>query len=113
MPWSKGLLFYDMAQHFADSVKLASGGHDAEQPVESEYQAHHDEAPPAKAQQQQADHRRGELRLVGKQAGGRSGETITLAHEGPGRQHHQQQRGDQRPIEIAAAADPFAGGGSP
>jgi len=25
MPWSKGLLFYDMAQHFADSVKLASG----------------------------------------------------------------------------------------
>ena len=26
MPWSKGLLFYDMAQHFADSVKLASGG---------------------------------------------------------------------------------------
>ena len=32
MPWSKGLLFYDVAQHFADSVKLASGGptyHDA------------------------------------------------------------------------------------
>jgi TRAP-type mannitol/chloroaromatic compound transport system substrate-binding protein len=26
MPWSKGLLFYDMAQHFADSVHLASGG---------------------------------------------------------------------------------------
>ena len=26
MPWSKGLLFFDMAQHFADSVKLASGG---------------------------------------------------------------------------------------
>jgi len=26
MPWSKGLLFYDFAQHFADSVKLASGG---------------------------------------------------------------------------------------
>ncbi len=26
MPWSKGLLFYDMAQHFADTVKLASGG---------------------------------------------------------------------------------------
>lgn len=26
MPWSKGLLFYDMAQHFADSVALASGG---------------------------------------------------------------------------------------
>jgi len=26
MPWSKGLLFYDMAQHFADSVDLASGG---------------------------------------------------------------------------------------
>ncbi len=26
MPWSKGLLFYDMAQHFSDSVKLASGG---------------------------------------------------------------------------------------
>lgn len=26
MPWSKGLLFYDMALHFADSVKLASGG---------------------------------------------------------------------------------------
>jgi TRAP-type mannitol/chloroaromatic compound transport system substrate-binding protein len=26
MPWSKGLLFYDVAQHFADSVKLASGG---------------------------------------------------------------------------------------
>ena len=26
MPWSKGLLFYDMAQHFADSVMLASGG---------------------------------------------------------------------------------------
>lgn len=26
MPWSKGLLFYDFAQHFADSVQLASGG---------------------------------------------------------------------------------------
>lgn len=26
MPWSKGLLFYDMAQHFADTVALASGG---------------------------------------------------------------------------------------
>ncbi|MEJ2200457.1 MAG: TRAP transporter substrate-binding protein DctP [Desulfuromonadaceae bacterium] len=26
MPWSKGLLFFDVAQHFADSVKLASGG---------------------------------------------------------------------------------------
>lgn len=26
MPWSKGLLFYDYAQHFADSVRLASGG---------------------------------------------------------------------------------------
>ena len=26
MPWSKGLLFYDFAQHFADTVKLASGG---------------------------------------------------------------------------------------
>ncbi len=26
MPWSKGQLFYDIAQHFADSVKLASGG---------------------------------------------------------------------------------------
>jgi TRAP-type mannitol/chloroaromatic compound transport system substrate-binding protein len=26
MPWSKGLLFFDMAQHFADTVKLASGG---------------------------------------------------------------------------------------
>jgi len=26
MPWSKGLLFYDVAQHFADTVKLASGG---------------------------------------------------------------------------------------
>jgi TRAP-type mannitol/chloroaromatic compound transport system substrate-binding protein len=26
MPWSKGLLFYDLAQHFADSVELASGG---------------------------------------------------------------------------------------
>jgi len=26
MPWSKGLLFYDFAQHFADSVALASGG---------------------------------------------------------------------------------------
>lgn len=26
MPWSKGLLFYDIAQHFSDSVKLASGG---------------------------------------------------------------------------------------
>ena len=24
MPWSKGLLFYDMATHFADSVRLAS-----------------------------------------------------------------------------------------
>ena len=26
MPWSKGLLFYDVATHFADSVRLASGG---------------------------------------------------------------------------------------
>jgi len=26
MPWSKGLLFFDFAQHFADSVALASGG---------------------------------------------------------------------------------------
>lgn len=26
MPWSKGLLFYDMATHFADSVRLASAG---------------------------------------------------------------------------------------
>ncbi len=26
MPWSKGMLFYDIAQHFADSVALASGG---------------------------------------------------------------------------------------
>jgi len=26
MPWSKGLLFYDVAAHFADSVRLASGG---------------------------------------------------------------------------------------
>ncbi len=26
MPWSQGLLFYDIAQHFADTVKLASGG---------------------------------------------------------------------------------------
>lgn len=26
MPWSKGLLFYDIATHFADSVRLASGG---------------------------------------------------------------------------------------
>lgn len=26
MPWSQGLLFYDMAKHFAESVKLASGG---------------------------------------------------------------------------------------
>ncbi|WP_136808748.1 TRAP transporter substrate-binding protein [Desulfosediminicola flagellatus] len=26
MPWSKGLLFYDMAVHFADSVRLASAG---------------------------------------------------------------------------------------
>lgn len=26
MPWSKGLLFYDIAQHFADSVRLASAG---------------------------------------------------------------------------------------
>lgn len=26
MPWSKGILFYDMAVHFADSVRLASGG---------------------------------------------------------------------------------------
>lgn len=25
-PWSKGLLFYDIAVHFADSVRLASGG---------------------------------------------------------------------------------------
>lgn len=26
MPWSKGLLFYDIARHFADTVQLASGG---------------------------------------------------------------------------------------
>jgi len=26
MPWSKGLLFYDIASHFADSVRLASAG---------------------------------------------------------------------------------------
>ncbi|QQS55704.1 MAG: TRAP transporter substrate-binding protein DctP [Candidatus Competibacteraceae bacterium] len=26
MPWTEGLLFYDMAQHFADTVALASGG---------------------------------------------------------------------------------------
>jgi TRAP-type C4-dicarboxylate transport system substrate-binding protein len=26
MPWSKGLLFYDIAVHFCDSVRLASGG---------------------------------------------------------------------------------------
>ncbi|WP_305043143.1 TRAP transporter substrate-binding protein [Geoalkalibacter sp.] len=26
MPWAKGMLFYDIAQHFADSVRLASGG---------------------------------------------------------------------------------------
>lgn len=26
MPWTKGLLFYDMCQHFADTVRLASGG---------------------------------------------------------------------------------------
>ncbi len=26
MPWSKGLLFYDIAAHFADSVRLASAG---------------------------------------------------------------------------------------
>ena len=26
MPWSRGLLFYDIAQHFADSVRLASAG---------------------------------------------------------------------------------------
>ena len=26
MPWSKGLLFFDYAQHFADSVRLTSGG---------------------------------------------------------------------------------------
>jgi TRAP-type mannitol/chloroaromatic compound transport system substrate-binding protein len=26
MPWSKGLLFYDIARHFADSVRLASAG---------------------------------------------------------------------------------------
>lgn len=26
MPWSKGLLFYDMAVHFCDSVRLASAG---------------------------------------------------------------------------------------
>jgi hypothetical protein len=25
MPWSKGLLFYDIAVHFADSVRLPSG----------------------------------------------------------------------------------------
>ena len=26
MPWSKGLLFFDVAQHFCDSVRLASAG---------------------------------------------------------------------------------------
>ncbi|MBU1170721.1 MAG: TRAP transporter substrate-binding protein DctP [Proteobacteria bacterium] len=26
MPWSKGLLFYDLAVHFCDTVRLASGG---------------------------------------------------------------------------------------
>lgn len=26
MPWSRGLLFYDIASHFADSVRLASAG---------------------------------------------------------------------------------------
>lgn len=26
LPWSKGLLFYDMALHFCDTVRLASGG---------------------------------------------------------------------------------------
>ncbi|MGA8279346.1 MAG: TRAP transporter substrate-binding protein DctP, partial [Desulfobacterales bacterium] len=26
MPWSKGLLFYDIASHFCDSVRLASAG---------------------------------------------------------------------------------------
>jgi hypothetical protein len=26
MPWSKGLLFYDIATHFCDSVRLATGG---------------------------------------------------------------------------------------
>ncbi|MFP4031940.1 MAG: hypothetical protein ACOC98_04010 [Thermodesulfobacteriota bacterium] len=26
MPWTKGLLFYDIAVHFADSVRLASAG---------------------------------------------------------------------------------------
>lgn len=26
MPWSKGLLFYDLAVHFTDTVRLASGG---------------------------------------------------------------------------------------
>jgi len=26
MPWSKGLLFYDVASHFCDSVRLASAG---------------------------------------------------------------------------------------
>ena len=26
MPWAKGMLFYDIAQHFSDSVALASGG---------------------------------------------------------------------------------------
>ncbi len=26
LPWTKGLLFYDMAVHFADTVRLASGG---------------------------------------------------------------------------------------
>jgi TRAP-type mannitol/chloroaromatic compound transport system substrate-binding protein len=26
LPWSKGLLFYDMAVHFCDTVRLASGG---------------------------------------------------------------------------------------
>ena len=26
MPWSKGLLFYDIATHFCDSVRLITGG---------------------------------------------------------------------------------------
>ena len=26
LPWTKGLLFYDMAIHFCDTVRLASGG---------------------------------------------------------------------------------------
>ena len=31
MPWSKGLLFYDIAVHFADSVRLASAGRSGHQ----------------------------------------------------------------------------------